>query len=264
MYWVSKIIWLAAEPGNLLMLTLIAGIMLSARERFARLGNGLIIAATALLLLLGLSPIGTLMLRPLEARFPVYGETGAKVDGILVLGGVLATDVTLARGQPALNEAAERLTILLPLTRQFPEARIVFSGGAGEFTGAPISESEAVQTFVAEMMPGRAVIYERNSRNTFENARLSFDQIRPKPEERWLLVTSAWHMPRAYGLLRKVGWPVVAYPVDFRTSGTSDDYRVFSGVSQGLRRVDMAAKEWIGLVFARLAGQSDSLLPGPE
>ena len=261
MYSFSKLGWLIVEPSNFLTFLALAGILLSF-SRLARAGRWLSLGAVAGLLIGGFSPLSTFVIRPLETAFPPFQDEGQPVKGIIVLGGALVSDVTMARGQMSINEAGERLTALVGLARRHPDARIVFAGGAGNFTGAPISESDALEKVIGDMLPERAITYERLSRTTRENATMSFRLLRPKPEERWLLVTSAWHMPRAMGLFRAAGWPVTAYPVDYRSTGTGEDLMPFSAVSLGLRRLDVAVKEWLGLVFARLAGQTDALWPG--
>ena len=85
----------------------------------------------------------------------------------------------------------------------------------------------------------------------------------PKPGERWLLVTSAWHMPRSMGSFRAAGFPVTAYPVDYRTRGGEDARRGFLHTSEGLRRLDLMVKEWLGLLAYRLSGRTDALFPAP-
>ena len=104
---------------------------------------------------------------------------------------------------------------------------------------------------------------ERRSRNTLENAEFSRDLVNPKPGERWLLITSAFHMPRSVGLFRKAGFAVEPYPVDWRT-GDRFDLAAFSTVgADGLTRTDTGIREWMGLIAYRLAGKIDQLLPGP-
>jgi uncharacterized SAM-binding protein YcdF (DUF218 family) len=102
---------------------------------------------------------------------------------------------------------------------------------------------------------------ERQSRNTYENAVFSKAMVMPKQGERWLLVTSAYHMPRSVGLFRKAGFPIEPYPVDWRVSNISD-FEIFA--VQGLRRTDIAVREWVGLVTYRLRGRIDRLFPGPN
>jgi uncharacterized SAM-binding protein YcdF (DUF218 family) len=85
----------------------------------------------------------------------------------------------------------------------------------------------------------------------------------PKPGERWLLVTSAFHMPRSVGLFRNAGFPVEAYPVDWRV-GQRGDLLAFSNLSlDGLWRTDSAVREWMGLIAYRATGKIGELLPGP-
>ncbi len=83
----------------------------------------------------------------------------------------------------------------------------------------------------------------------------------PKPGERWLLVTSAYHMPRAVGAFRKVGFEVEAYPVDYRTHGNL--WIPFDDAASGLRRTDTATREWVGLLVYWLTGKSSALFPRP-
>jgi len=76
-------------------------------------------------------------------------------------------------------------------------------------------------------------------------------------------VTSAYHMPRSIGAFRRVGFAVEAYPVDYRTRGIEDLARPFPSLGEGLRRGDIAMREWIGLLMYRLAGRTNELFPGP-
>jgi uncharacterized SAM-binding protein YcdF (DUF218 family) len=108
------------------------------------------------------------------------------------------------------------------------------------------------------------MLVEDRSRTTSENAVFSRELAKPKEGERWLLVTSAWHMPRAIGVFEKAGFPVIPYPVDFRVGGSFHGVRGFATISDGLRRFDVGAKEWAGLVAYYLAGHSSELFPGPQ
>lgn len=261
---ISKIVWFLLEPSNALMLLAIAGLVLSARPRWGRFGSWLVAGVVAVIAVAGWLPLGSLALRPLEQRFPAFVDDGKPVHGIIVLGGGVTPDVTQARGQIATNEAGERLTAMADLARRYPEARVVFSGGTGNFGGMGIAEADALEQVVSQLLPNRTVTYERMSRNTRENALLTRMIVRQRAGERWLLVTSAWHMPRAYAQFKSLGWRVTPYPVDFRTSMTGDDWKLSGSIAQGLRRVDIAAKEWIGLLAARLGGSTSSLLPGPD
>jgi uncharacterized SAM-binding protein YcdF (DUF218 family) len=181
-----------------------------------------------------------------------------------VLGGSIAPDVSAARSEVALNESAERLTAVAELARRYPRARIVFSGGTGALIFDEGAEADfALRLFESFGIPRGRVLLEDRSRNTLENAILSKDLARPQPGERWLLVTSAYHMPRAVGIFRKAGFPVEPYPVDWRTAGVGDALRPFGSVSEGLRRTDTAVREWAGLLAYWLFGMSSAFFPAP-
>lgn len=262
-YYLSKILWFFATPSNLLPSLVALGLLLIAIGR-RRLGWSFALLGAIGLFAGGLAPVANWILLPLEERFPAYRDDGRPVDGIVVLGGAVEAEESLARGQLTVNEAAERVLALAELARRYPAARLVFSGGASAFVDeAP--EAQAVARFVGALgVPDGRVTFEDRSRTTRENAVLSRALVDSKPGERWLLVTSAWHMPRSIGAFRQAGFPVTAYPVDFRTRGAADLARPFPFVANGLRRLDLAAKEWAGLVAYRLAGYTDALFPAPE
>ena len=109
---------------------------------------------------------------------------------------------------------------------------------------------------------GRIAV-EDKSRNTLENAEFSRRVADPKPGERWLLITSAYHMPRAMAAFRLAGFPVEACPVDWRTRGLVDLGRPFALLSDGLHRTDTAFHEWLGLLAYRLTGKTSEFLPSP-
>jgi uncharacterized SAM-binding protein YcdF (DUF218 family) len=88
--------------------------------------------------------------------------------------------------------------------------------------------------------------------------------VDPKPGERWLLVTSAWHMPRSIGIFRRVGFTVEPWPVDYRTADAWDLLRLFDAPADGLKRLDTATREWVGLLIYRLTGRTDALFPAPQ
>ncbi len=106
------------------------------------------------------------------------------------------------------------------------------------------------------------LIVEDRSRNTVENAVYTAAMIDPKPGERWLLVTSAAHMPRAVGCFRRAGIPVEAVPVDRRLD-RGVDFFPSDSLAEGLLALDAATREWVGLFVYWLTGQTSELFPGP-
>jgi len=262
-YYVSKIVWFFLTPSNLLVTWALVGLLLVWRGQ-ATWGHRLTTIGVAGLLIAGLSPVGNMLILPLEERFPVYTDNGAPVTGIVVLGGTFDSEVTNSRGQMALNESGERIVAMAMLARRYPQARLIYSGGGSEFTPDTTPEATLVEQTIGGLgIDPKRIEYERRSLNTWENAVYSRELANPKPGERWLLVTSAFHMPRSMSVFRKAGFEVTAYPVDFRTAGTVSLLRPFGFVGEGLRRTDIAAKEWIGLVAYKIAGRTDALFPRP-
>jgi uncharacterized SAM-binding protein YcdF (DUF218 family) len=262
MFVVSKIAGFFAIPSNLIMLMGLFGALLL-RTSFARAGRRLVIACLILLTFVGFSPIGNVLILPLEQRFPAWDASRGAPDGIVVLGGAVTPDVSLARNDVALNEAAERMTATVELARRYPNARIIFSGGDASIAYSG-NEAEAALRLLERLgLPPGRVEAEDQSRNTVENAVFSKRLAAPKPGERWLLVTSAYHTPRAMGIFRTAGFLVEAYPVDWRTRGAQDALRPFPTLADGLRRTDTAVREWAGLVVYHLTGRSSELFPAP-
>jgi len=259
----AKILGFFALPSNLVIMLGLAGVVLMA-TRFRRWGCRLAGISIVLTAIIGLTPFGNALILPLEQRFPSWSEGGRPPTGFIVLGGALDAVVSGARHEIALNEAAERMTEVAALARRYPGARIVFSGGSGQLVFQGQNESElAVRLFGYFGIPAERVELENRSRDTVENARFTRAIADPKPGERWLLVTSAYHMPRSIGAFRQAGFAVEAYPVDWRTRGTSDLWRPFTNLGDGIRRTDTAAREWVGLLAYRLAGHTSELFPPP-
>jgi uncharacterized SAM-binding protein YcdF (DUF218 family) len=262
-FYASKVLGFFAIPSNFVMLVGILGALLL-RTRFARIGWPMVIGSLILLAVIGLSPVGNALIVPLEDRFPAWDQSRGAPHGIVVLGGAVSPDVSHARNAVALNEAAERLTAVAELAKRYPDARIIFSGGSAAMVFEERPEAEFALQLLEDLGVARErVVAEDKSRNTIENALFSRDLAQPKPGERWLLVTSAYHLPRAMGVFRKAGFPVEAYPVDWRTRGASDALRPFATLGDGLRRTDTAVREWVGLAAYWLSGQSSELFPGP-
>ncbi len=259
----SKLLWIIAAPTNLMVGVAGLGLLLYVLGR-SRPGLRLVTGAVLALVLLGVLPVGTLMLRPLEDRFPQTSLDGLQPDGIVVLGGAIDQVIGAARGQVTISESATRITAAAELARRYPKARLVYTGGSAALVSEIGGEAEdARRLWVAlGIDPGRITIEDR-SRNTDENARFVRDLLRPAPGQTWILVTSAYHMPRSVGLFRAAGFPVVPYPVDYHTTGTWRDALPNLQLSLGLARLDFAAREWIGLGAYRLSGKIAAVFPGP-
>jgi uncharacterized SAM-binding protein YcdF (DUF218 family) len=259
----SKILGFIVTPTHLALFIGAAGVLLSF-ARYRRAGCALSGGAIVLLLIMGFSPLAGAIAVPLEARFPPPPDDMPAPDGIIVLGGSVDENLSGVRNRVTLAEAAERLTAPIALKRQFPAARLVFTGGTSALRGSAYTEAGTVQRFWREVgLDQGDVLYEDKSRNTFENAVFTRDLVQPKPGERWLLVTSAIHMPRSIGIFRQAGFPVVAYPVDYRTAGDTGFWSVPRHASRSFALLEFAAHEWAGLLAYWVTGKTDALFPAP-
>ena len=262
-FFLSKTLGIMLLPANLLIGVALLGAILLA-TRFASLGRKLLIASVALLAICGFSPLGNLVLYPLESRFAPWDATRGAPDGIVVLGGSIDADLSVARGTAAVTAAAGRLIEAAALAHRYPNARVIFSGGSANLISADAREADyAVAMFESLGVSRERLAMERRSRNTQENAEFSKVIAAPKSGERWLLVTSAYHMPRSVGLFRKAGFAVEPYPVDWRTGKPADILAFSPRAVEGLERTDIGTREWIGLAAYWLTGKIDDLLPGP-
>jgi uncharacterized SAM-binding protein YcdF (DUF218 family) len=264
-YFASRIAELILPVANLLFLISLAGVI-ALFTRYARLGRKVLAGVIVAYVLFGFGPLGAILIRPLEDRFPRPSEEMPAPTGIIVLGGALKAELTNARGVFALSDEGGRMTQLAILALRYPKARVVFSGGTPGLMAGEADEAQDAKKYLASLgVASSRVLLESRSRNTDENARFTHELVSPEPNERWLLVTSAAHIPRAVGSFRHAGFEVIAYPTDYRTEGKVSDFWEFrTEPLEGINMLDAATHEWLGLMAYWLAGKSDALLPGPD
>lgn len=216
--------------------------------RWRRLAVAMLWSGLAVLGLLGFEAGPHALLRSLENRYPVpTAEAVGRHVGVIVLGGATEhSGIYQAHGQVPLGEAAERLSVPVGVLRQHPNLQLVFSGGEGRLLVTGVSEAELAKAFYQQqgVDMGR-VMLEGGSRTTRENARQVAVLLGERCQQPWLLVTSAWHMPRSVPEFEAVGCQVTPYPVDFRT-GTATAWTEYS-LARSLLLWQTALHEWLGL-----------------
>jgi len=251
----SKVLEFLLLPSNIMVSLGLAGIALLALG-YARVGRRLLIASILLITAVGVLPIGRGLALPLEARFPPWDATRGPPTGIIALGGgVIKSEISAERGDVAIGRTAQRIIAAIELARRYPNARVVFAGG---------TEGDFVNSLLEKLgVPQDRFIVERQSRNTVENAAFVKQLVMPKADERWLLVTSAMHMPRAVGVFRKAGFTIDAYPVDYLTSGAKDLWTLPGALMGGIGITDLVVHEWIGLFAYWITGRISEPFPGP-
>ena len=258
----SKLFWFLAAPEHILVWLLLLGFVALLFNKRS-LAVKLIAVDLLLCLLLLLMPLGDMVMRPLEDRFTFPNLETIQPEGVIVLGGGESPELSSVWRQSEFNSAAERVMVIPVLARQFPEAKIVFTGGSGSALRQQFKGADAVAEYIDQLGLSSRVLFENQSRNTYENALLSAELLGGVPEGQWLLVTSAFHMPRSVGIYRKQGWNVIPYPVD-HYSTTETGLKLDPKLWRNLRDLNTAMREWIGLVVYYLTGKTDQLLPGEQ
>lgn len=259
---VSKTLWFLAQPVTLIFWLLVLALLLGLRRHRRIQGICVVLA----LLIQGLSAytsLGYVALQPLEQRFARPAPPAA-VTGIIVLGGAMDTEINAIRRGYELNRSGDRFVEALRLAQLYPEAKILISGGSGALFPEGDTEAAAGARFFRDLGidPAR-IIEEDGSRNTDENVQLTRQLVNPQPGDTWLLVTSAFHMPRSVGIFRKAEFPVVPWPTDYFTSGQDTFGLRLDQPAEGISVTTRAMREWIGLVAYWATGKSSDLFPEP-
>ncbi len=252
----SKIVGFGLRVENWIILgfALCVWALFTGRLKLANRAGAITLVFTVLI---SVFPIGIWLVRPLETAYP-QDPTLDQVDGIIVLGGAEYITGTDHWGQTQLNHSAERLTETAALALRFPEAKVVISGGSGRlrnsFDASAGEPSGARDLLISLSVAPDRILWENRSRNTTENARLSLATARPQPDQRWILVTSAYHMDRSLSSFRAAGWPdPVPYPVDYRSESFVG--RIEWNPIDNIELLDLAIKEHVGRLAYRVMGR---------
>jgi uncharacterized SAM-binding protein YcdF (DUF218 family) len=259
-FYFSKIIWSLVTPDALLSYLFCAGVLCLVLNKL-KAAKILLVTTTVICLVIAVVPVGQLLIYPLENRFATNPELPAKVDGIILLGGTIQAQMSHAWSQSELTSSAEREIAFARIAREYPQAKLLMSGGNGNVLDQDYREADISRSLLAELgMDVSNIVFERDARNTFENAVNSKPLMQPKPGETWLLVTSAYHMPRSVGVFCKQGWPVMPWPVDHQTSVETLKRLGFS-LMGNLYNLRVAIHEWGGLIVYYMTGKTTAVLP---
>ena len=263
----SKIVQFLIEPLNLIFVAvLLALFFLLIRKPLP--SKRLLVLAIFGFMVVGYAPIPEALIRVLEEAIPKESIQNLGADqfaGIIILGGAISgEDVAHDRGEVSIHAAAERVTKGLELIRNYPNKPFIFSGFSGRVNPRGMTEADAFKQLIneqglAEHTQGRS-FFEKQSRNTFENAVYSKKIIEALNQENksevqkpWLLITSASHMYRSVKVFEKQGLPVIAVPVDYQTANTLQ-WREFN-LTGGAFLWNTLLHEYIGLVAYQVTGK---------
>lgn len=246
--------WLINIDKIILFLMVVGLVILF--TKWWKMGRRTLVVAISLIFMTAVLPTGFKIMSFLEDRFPVPMEVSSDVKGIILLGGSFDLYLTADRGQPCFNLAAGRIIDFATVAHKYPHLPVLFTG-AGVVADPKANESTNMKNILTSFgVDLNRFTFENKSKSTIENATLSFELIKPKPEDKWLLVTSAYQMPRAVGLFRGAGWNVIPYPVDFHAPREVSWLSVNFDLSRGLLAWSTAIRELGGMGANYLAGRT--------
>ena len=211
MFVLSKLLSAITQPLFWLSLWWLLALVLL--PRFRRFATSMLWGCMIVFGSLGFSAVPSALLHSLESRFNVPSFTSSdQYAGLIVLGGATGNPgIYKAHGQVPLGDAAERMTMPIALMRKFPNLELIFSGGEGRLVPTGTTEAELAGVFYTEQgVDMKRVTLESQARTTRENAKRVAALLGERCKQPWLLVTSAWHMPRSMAEFQAVGCNVTA------------------------------------------------------
>jgi uncharacterized SAM-binding protein YcdF (DUF218 family) len=250
----SKIIWPLISPANFIFILIILG---SAYWFISKkIAKYFFVIAGTLYLLIGFFPVGHNLLVYLESSYQQQNTIPPDIEGIIILGGYFSAEVSESHNVPALNTNGDRVVEAIRLHKIYPKAKLVFSGGHGKITRSDVVEPDITKTFLKSFdLDPSDFIFEETSRNTFENIKNSYKKIQPDNNDKWLIVSSAYHMSRVMDVAKSLDWDLMAHPVDYRTNGKYSFLPTSFDVSGHFMDFEIAIRELIGHLAYRLSGK---------
>lgn len=250
----SKIFWLLCSPLTFIGLLILGGsiLILARRERW---GRRILAAGCGLFLVCGFLPVGSNLMVALENKYVKPSPLPDKVKGIIVLGGMSDGTLTASHDEVNLNDNAERLTAMIELSRHYPQAQVIFTSGPGFAEESSYKESRNIEKLLKQIgISTSRFIFEEQARNTFENMTYSREIAHPQPGDTWLLVTSAFHMPRSVAIFTAGDWAVIPYPAGYIEEG---EYRIKPSLDLlgNFYKLHVATREIVGIIAYHLTGK---------
>lgn len=263
-HFLRHILWWVFNCDFWLVFFLLFGILLL-WTRWWKTGRVLLFFSGVVVFVACLSPIPDFLGTYLENRFQRIDKLPDDITGVIVIGFGIDRRVSLERGVVTFNCAAQREITLVELYKKYPTKKFIYSAGGFNKDSEKTLVSLMKSLFYDLTLSKPAnVIYEDQAIDTLDNALYSLELVKPKPEEKWVLVTSAMNMPRAMGTFKKAGWEnLIPYPVDYRTIGRYD-LTLNLSLYHGFRMCMLVTYEFVGLIYYYLLGYIDEIIPSPE
>tara|TARA_Y100000590_G_scaffold394145_1_gene472958 strand:+ start:175 stop:954 length:780 start_codon:yes stop_codon:yes gene_type:complete len=259
MYALSKIIWFFLSPINFIIILFLISFFLKL-FKYNKFSKFFLFLSFLFFLLAGIFPTGHWLLYKLETNYQSKSILPYELDGLLILGGPSSSSLTRIHNQVNFNDGGERLTESVLIIKKYKPKTIIFSGGSsdGNFEN---SHAYVAKIFFSQMeIDTKKIIFEYKSRNTFENIINSFKIANPNKNEKWLIITSSFHMTRAINIAKKINWNIIPYPVDFKVQNEFNSFRPSIDILNNFNSFNLASHEYIGLISYYLLGRTDKII----
>lgn len=258
----SKILWIAINPFNVILALLVLGWLLLFKK--PAVGKRLIGMGLLIIFLAGSGFLPGIMMRSLENRIPA-GTIPSKINGVIVLAGMVNMKSS-RKGLIELTEQSDRIIEGIIMVQRYSGAKLIIIGGSGSLKqGENLKEADYLKKLAISLGVNEERIFiERNSRNTHEHAVALAKILHTEEGWQWVLITSAFHMPRSLGCFMKEGLNVIPYPVDYKTTvDVSNNFSIVSFLPTmgNLSSFNIALHEWLGLVTYRFMSYTGSVFP---
>ena len=258
-FYLSKVLWLIINPFNILIFLFFLTIFFSILKK-NKLTYFLLSFSLIFLVSFGIFPVGKYLIYKLEKNYHNSIILPDKVDGILILGGATNPFLSNEFNQINLSGSAERLVESITLIKKYTDAKIIFAGGSGDINHPKMDHARiAKQFFIQIGLDTNKMIFENKSRNTYENILFSKHIAKPKKNEKWIVITSAFHMNRAIFIGEKIDWALTPYAVDF-TQPKIIKFTPNIKILKNFNAMQSGSHEWIGLMAYYLLGRTSRIL----
>jgi uncharacterized SAM-binding protein YcdF (DUF218 family) len=250
-FFLSKTVGKLIDPFNLAVMLLMAAWILRRLNRTPRLRLGLAITAAVVLLIFSNGVVANLLLAPLETKYP-RPKNMKPPAAIVMLSGVLSRS-QVGDSYFEFNAHADRFIEILRLANRFPKATLIFTGGPGALNRGSLGEARILGQLTQELgIKKERILLDKLSRNTYENAKETAVFLKTKNSGSTILITSAFHLPRAVACFKKQGIEVVPWGVDYLRTANGPSAWIPSLWS--LHRSYKAIKEYVGMLAYDVVG----------
>ena len=257
-FFLSKFLWSIINPFNIILFFIFIGIVLHFFLK-NKLYKFCYFIALLIFIFIAIMPTGNLLYFQLEKKFHTTASLPSEIDGILILSGATDPPLTKEYNLIHLNGSAERLIESIFLMNKYPKAKVIFSGGSGAIHDQNLTHSYVAKKFYKQLNINiRNIVFESKSRNTYENILYSLKIANPSSDEKWILITSAFHMTRAMNISEKLDWKIIPYAVDFR-AGKKFSWKPTISFFGNISAMQSASHEWIGLIAYYFMGRTNKI-----